>query len=232
MIDLTVLTNNLKELCDFFERPALTGLALKVWITQLGTKLTEEQFLHAVETAIATLPRHHFPTCEQLIEFGRGSEALKQWIKIDRARRRVNPSQATLPQFQQLVNEAELDWAATQAIAAMGGLLVLSKVSDEQLNWARKEFVETYHSFDRSAEAIPARKEHETRLLEQQKEVLALPPATESAFNVENLQRLRDMIKASAKPMPQAEIVQETFEQRKDKAHAFLTQMKRDEESF
>ncbi len=158
-IDKQVFVELVGELETYYKRE-FTPFVKRVWYKHLSDCLTTVEFQSAVEQAIVA--NEFMPTPQQLVEAIKGdstTQAFEEWelcVKAS-ARGEYGVIDSLTPQ-------------GKFALRAVGGVSELGRINQDDLRWAKKEFISAWKGWKPSAGSA----------LAPVKEQSALPPARDS----------------------------------------------------
>jgi hypothetical protein len=223
MIDHDTWASGLALLCTHFNLDLIDSPVESIWREYLDSQLNSGQFTKAVKSAVIKLPVNKPPTPEQLAEFGGSGKKMQiiaQWERIEEGRKRGGIAPGDVKAYDSLIDSLDLDLVALKALKTLGGILTLSRLSDEAIRWTRKEFFELYEAWDAQreqleleAEAINSvrafRAEQMTQAIEasRQKYIAALPPASSPIVEETVLNEMKEASERMAIPAKPVKVV-------------------------
>ena len=155
-IDIDFFAELLNELAGYFNK-SITPFVRKAWYKKLGSQLTNEQFVNAVEQAITS--KQFMPTAEELLEAVKGNSdivALEEWGKCLLAASRGD---------REVVST--LSPAGQVALKSVGSIHALGQSEEKDHQWLQKKFVSIWKS-------VPIEQRSALPVADEQK---VLPPA-------------------------------------------------------
>jgi len=160
MIEQQVFLSGITLMSNHYDRK-LAPSVLGIWKEYLDAALTTEQFQQAIKTVI--LESRFFPTAKELVEAIKGDpevQAFEEWELCVKAASRGEYSVADT-----LTPQGKF------ALRAVGGVSELGRINQDDLRWAKKEFISAWKGWKPAA--APA-------ALSPTKEQSALLPAVDS----------------------------------------------------
>lgn len=134
-IDITLFAQLLDELASYYGRK-ITPFIQKAWYKKLGSQMTDDQFIAAVEDAITS--KDFMPTAQALLDTIKGNLeilALEEWEKCLLAASRGD-REAT----------KNLSPAGQMALRSLGGIHLLGQSEEKEHQWLQKKFVSVWKS--------------------------------------------------------------------------------------
>jgi len=159
MIEQQVFLSGITLMSNHYDRK-LAPSVLGIWKEYLDTALTTEQFQQAVKMTI--LESRFFPTAKELVEAIKGEpevQALSEWDLCVKAAARAEYGVAD-----------SLTPQGKFALRAVGGVSELGRINQDDLRWAKKEFISAWKGWKPTA--APA-------ALSPAQEQSALPPGVD-----------------------------------------------------
>lgn len=144
MIDKQIFQELIAELENYYKRE-FTPFAQRAWYKHLSFRLTTDQFIQAIESAI--ISKQFMPTPSELIEMvcGNGdTQALTEWDLCVKAAARGDKTilACLTPQGQ-------------SALHLIGGLHKLGQMQEDKIEWVKKEFVAIWKGTPVNAKSLP-----------------------------------------------------------------------------
>ncbi len=176
MLDKEVFATLLQELASYHKKE-ITPFVQRVWYKRLGY-LTKEQFEQAIESAFVYCD--FMPTPERVAELaGAGQKlyVLEQWERIEQGRKRYCYAPDSTKEYNELIASLDLDVVALKTLRLLGGLITLSRLSDQDIKWTRDKFIEYYQLWDARRDELVEEAE-EIKALKAEPERLSLPPCS------------------------------------------------------
>lgn len=159
-IDKQVFSQMIGELQAYYKRE-FTPFAQRAWYKHLSDRLTTDQFIQAIESAI--ISKQFMPTPEEIVEMICGTpenQAYQEWdLCLKAASRNDKTMLNTLsPQGQ-------------SALHLIGGLYKLGQMQEDKLEWVKKEFVAIWKGTPVNTKSLPQAREIDASPLDAVREL-------------------------------------------------------------